>query len=358
MNSLKTFFTHNIQGLLLVGGIVALSTYLSSIPAIHNTTHLAPTAIAILIGVCLSPLFFKYQQILGNGVHFSAKKLLKLGIILYGFFITFDELRNVGLLGLIAAFIVVISIFLISLFIGIKVLKLDKETSMLVGAGSAICGAAAILALESTLKSDSLKGIIAISCIVIFGLIGMFSYPIAFYSDLIPQLNENSMGFFMGATLHEVANVVGAAEIAKDMGGFSQEAANTAIIIKMIRVIMLVPFLFFMAFYATKHTQSTTKTIQIPYFAFLFLGAIMLHTFLSPYKATPILGTITIQSLISSLQFLSMLCIVAAMGALGLQIHFKKLIATSKSAFILAFILFGFLIFGGYFLSLLFQRFF
>ncbi|WP_104722202.1 YeiH family protein [Helicobacter mesocricetorum] len=358
MDSLKAFFTHNIQGLLLIGVIVALSTYLSSIPAIHNTTHLAPTAIAILIGVCLSSLFFKYQQIFADGVHFSAKKLLKLGIILYGFFITFNELRNVGLLGLIAAFVIVISIFLIALLIGTKALKLDKEISMLIGAGSAICGAAAILALEQTLKSDSFKGIIAISCIVIFGLMGMFLYPIAFYSDLIPNLNENSMGFFIGATLHEVANVVGATEIAKDMGGFSQEAANTAIIIKMIRVIMLVPFLFFMAYYATKHTQSTTKTIQIPYFAFLFIGTIILHTFLHPYKATHILGTITIQSLINSLQFSSVLCIVAAMAALGLQIHFKKLIETSKNAFVLGAILFAFLILGGYFLSLLFQSLF
>ncbi|MCH3703492.1 YeiH family protein, partial [Campylobacter lari] len=78
------------------------------------------------------------------GVHFSAKKLLRLGIILYGFNITLTELLSVGLKGFILSMIVIFFIFILALIVGVKVFKLDKETSMLVGAGSAICGAAAV----------------------------------------------------------------------------------------------------------------------------------------------------------------------------------------------------------------------
>ncbi len=142
---------------------------------------------------------------------------------------------------------------------GVKVFKLDKETSMLVGAGSAICGAAAVLALESSLKSDPFKGILAVGTVVIFGLVFMFLYPIVFSLDLFPYFNQHAMGIFMGATLHEVANVVGAAEMAKDMANFDQSASNIAIIIKMMRVILLVPFLLIVTYFLLKISIQVRK---------------------------------------------------------------------------------------------------
>ncbi|EOI8815220.1 putative sulfate exporter family transporter, partial [Campylobacter jejuni] len=97
-------------------------------------THLAATAFAIIIGVLLSPWFFKYQHHFQAGVHFSAKKLLRLGIVLYGFNITLTELLSVGLKGFLLSAIVIFFVFMIALFVGMKIFKLDKETSMLVGA--------------------------------------------------------------------------------------------------------------------------------------------------------------------------------------------------------------------------------
>lgn len=357
------FITSTFRGLLLVGLIVAFAFYLSSIKSIHDSTHLAATAFAILMGAILSPWFFRFQHSLQAGVQFSAKKLLRLGIVLYGFNITFSELYNIGFYGFLAAFIVIVTIFLTAIFAGIKIFGLDRETSMLVGAGSAICGAAAVLALESSLKSDSFKGVVAVGSVVIFGLIAMFLYPIAFSTGLIPALDSNGMGFFMGATLHEVANVAGAAEMAKEMtnGAFSQSAANLAVIIKMMRVILLVPFLLLIAYFAAKEnaTQSTaqkmSKKIAIPYFAFLFLGVIILNTFLSAHKDTLLLGTFSVQSLIEIGRFLCTLCIVFAMAALGLQIDFKKFLKLGGKAFGLALLLFVILIFGGYLLTLCFR---
>ncbi|HEF1412965.1 TPA: putative sulfate exporter family transporter, partial [Campylobacter coli] len=156
----KNILISNFKGLIFTASIVFFAMYLSSVQSIKDTTHLAAAAFAIIIGALLSPWFFKYQHHLQAGVHFSAKKLLRLGIILYGFNITLTELLSVGLKGFILSMIVIFFIFILALIVGVKVFKLDKETSMLVGAGSAICGAAAVLALESSLKSDPFKGIL------------------------------------------------------------------------------------------------------------------------------------------------------------------------------------------------------
>lgn len=354
----------NFKGLVFVGAIVLISMLLANNKEVHDSTHLAATAFAILIGALLSPVFFKYQHPLQAGVHFSAKKLLRLGIILYGFNVTLTELAGVGFWGILVSVIVIAAVFLISLFLGTKVFKLDKETSMLVGAGSAICGAAAVLALESSLKSDSFKGIVAVGTVVVFGLLCMFAYPIAYAAGLIPVLDGNGMGVFMGATLHEVANVAGAAEMAKDMaaGAFSQSAANIAIIVKMMRVIMLVPFLLIVTMFFAKEQEheaqldgKSHKKIQIPWFAFMFLGVIVLNTLLAKISDVSLIGDYTVANLVNTGKYLCTVSIVFAMAALGLQIDIKKFIQAGAKAFGLALVLCLVLIFGGYFLTLAFK---
>lgn len=352
----RNIFISNFKGLFFTACIVAFAMYLSSIQSIKDATHLAATAFAIIIGVLLSPWFFKYQHHLQAGVHFSAKKLLRLGIILYGFNITLTELLSVGFKGFILSAIVIFFVFIFALIVGIKIFKLDKETSMLVGAGSAICGAAAVLALESSLKSDPFKGILAVGTVVIFGLIFMFLYPLVFSFELLPYFDQNAMGIYMGATLHEVANVAGAAEMAKDMTNFEQGAANIAIIIKMMRVILLVPFLLIVTYFFAKNQHSsggkTAKTITIPYFAFAFLIMIVVNTYLASKES--FLGVAT-SDIISVGKMLCTICIVFAMAALGLQIDFKKFLKSGSKVFGLAFVLGLVLIFGGYFLTLAFH---
>ncbi|RDU69291.1 YeiH family protein [Helicobacter cholecystus] len=354
----------NTKGLVFVGAIVLISMLLAGNKEVHDSTHLAATAFAILIGSALSPVFFKYQHPLQAGVHFSAKKLLRLGIILYGFNVTLTELASVGFWGILLSVIVIVAVFLISVIAGTKIFGLDKETSMLVGAGSAICGAAAVLALESSLKSDSFKGIIAVGTVVIFGLLCMFAYPIAYALGLIPGLDGNGMGVFMGATLHEVANVAGGAEMAKDMASntFSQGAANIAIIVKMMRVIMLVPFLLIVTMLFAKEQEHEAqidgrshKKIQIPWFAFMFLGVIILNTYLAKISSFELIGSFSIADLVTVGKYLCTLSIVFSMAALGLQIDIKKFIQAGGKAFGLAFLLCLVLIFGGYFLTLAFK---
>lgn len=331
------------SGFILSILIAFISFKIAQIPSVSINTHLAPSAFAILFGLLISPIFFKYKSLLNSGVNFSAKKILRLGIVLYGFHISLGELSQVGIHGVIVATCIIVVIFSLALIFG-KILKLDKESSMLVGAGSAICGAAAILALESSIKSKADKGVIAISFIVIFGLLFMFLYPFV-YSLGILDLNDYQFGIYMGLSLHEVANVAGAAQIAQSLG-LSPEAANVAIIIKMMRVILLVPFLLIICFISAKTT--TNKNISIPYFAFAFLLVIFINSYISQFDY--LLG-LKVESIVEVGKQLCGFCIVCAMAALGLQVNVKQFITLGGKAFKLALILAIFLILFGYFLA-------
>lgn len=214
-----------------------------------------------------------------------------------------------------------------------RLLHLDRDVSLLVGIGSAVCGAAAILALESTLKTHPSKSSVALGFIVIFGLIGMAIMPAVYYSNILP-LSDYQWGVFIGASLHEVANVVGAAAI-------SPESQKIAIIVKMTRVILLVPLLFIVSYVIFKQNSSANNSKPyIPYFALAFLGVILLNSIIDWQSVAPIV--------IESTQFISKFLLVIAMVAIGLQIDWQKFVSFGIKTFVLALILFIMLILGSY----------
>src|SRR5207248_5358443 len=92
-------------------------------------------------------------------------------------------------------------------------LKLDRETSMLIGTGSAICGAAAVLAAEPVLRAQPHRVSVAVATVVVFGTLGMFIYPLC-YPYL--GLSQQTYGVFTGSTIHEVAQVVAAGRAVSD----------------------------------------------------------------------------------------------------------------------------------------------
>lgn len=119
----------------------------------------------------------KIWQPCDGGVIFAKQHLLRLGIILYGFRLTFAQIADVGVGGIVIDVLTLSSTFLIACFLGQKVFGLDKHTSWLIGAGSSICGAAAVLATEPVVKAEASKVTVAVATVVIFGTIAIFLYP-------------------------------------------------------------------------------------------------------------------------------------------------------------------------------------
>ena len=257
--------------LLIIGTLVIFVFAIISISIanskIVSSLAISPLIVGIILGIFFAntikeSFFDKYNQ----AITFSAKKLLRVGIILYGFRLSFQDIADVGFGGVFVAFFIVFSTFILGYFIGVKVLKLDREVSILCSSGASICGAAAVMATSGVLKNESYKSAIAVSFVVIFGSIGMFLLPFLYNIGLIP-LDNNQIGIYFGAVLHEVANVVAAGNMVSD------EATNSAIIVKMIRVMFLVPFLLLLSYFLIKFPNSENirakSKIIIPWFAII-----------------------------------------------------------------------------------------
>ena len=326
-------------GIVIVLIISVFVTFLSEF-SFFKDLAISPLIIGILFGMLYANSIKKYfPQSFDKGVAFCTKTLLRTGIVLYGFRLTFQNLEEVGILGVLTAFLIVSSTFIIGYLFGTKVLKLDREITILTSAGSAICGAAAVLATESVLKSPAYKSAIAVSTVVVFGTIAMFLYPFLFKLGIL-NLSDSNMGIYIGATLHEVAHAVGAGE------ALGENASSNAIIVKMIRVMMLAPFLIILSIWLLKtavnstiDNKDTKAKIIIPWFALMFIVVVAFNSF----------DLLSLQ-IVESINYLDSFILTVAMTALGMQTSFDKFKNVGLKPIYLASVLFLWLIFAGYFI--------
>lgn len=244
---------------------------------------------------------------------------------------TFQQIGQVGWTGIVIDVLVVFFTFVLALALGGKLLRMDRQSSILIGTGSAICGAAAIMAAESVVKAQAHKVAISVATVVVFGTLGLFLYPYL-------GLEENQFGIYIGSTVHEVAQVVAAGK------NVSESAAENAVIVKMIRVMLLVPFLILLSAWLFRNEQAQDhKTgIMIPWFAVLFIVASGISSF-----------NILSDALSHRLNQFSTLLLSMAMAALGLRTHLSAIRQAGIKPLLLAGILFIFLVGGGTVLNLL-----
>jgi len=321
-----------VSGIIFVALFSLLATYISEIILFKNM-GISPLIIGIVIGIIYAnSLKSKFPKSWNSGIKFSTKTILRLGIVLYGFRLTLQNLEDVGLSGFVVAILIVCLTFFIGYFIGVKILKLDKELTILISAGSSICGAAAVLATESVLKSQAYKSAIAVSTVVIFGTIAMFLYPFMYKTGIIP-LDVSGMGIYIGGTLHEVAHVVGAGN------ALGNEVSQNAVIVKMIRVMILAPFLIILSFYIIRSGLSKKgekKEITIPWFAIMFMVVVLFNSF-----------DFLTQRSVELINTFDTFALTMAMTALGMETSFDKFKNVGFKPIILALILFIWLIIGG-----------
>lgn len=340
--------THNVEhikinhfwlGLVLIAAIACASEYLATLPVI-NTLGLSALTIAIVLGIVIGNTFFgKISTYTDTGVDFSKNNLLRLGIIFYGFRITFQQISSVGLEGLFTSIIIVASTFTLALFLGTKLFKLDKQTVILIGAGSSICGAAAVMAAEPVVKGQAHKVSVAVATVVVFGTMAMFLYPLLFP---YLHLSEQAYGVFAGSTIHEVAQVVVAGN------AISPEAASAAVIEKMLRVMLLAPFLMVLSFGLSKKGKNANKTkITIPWFAVFFILVVLFNSLISLPS-----------QMITLINGLDTFFLTMAMAALGVRTSLGAIRQAGAKPLLLAGSLFIFLIVGGYAINLGVHQFF
>jgi uncharacterized integral membrane protein (TIGR00698 family) len=323
---------HYLPGLALSAVITGAALWAGSIPAISGAGFSALT-LAILLGMVIgNTVYPKIWQSCDGGVLFAKQHLLRLGIILYGFRLTFSQIAEVGVSGIATDALTLTSTFLLACWLGQKVFGLDKQTSWLIGAGSSICGAAAVLATEPVVKAEASKVTVAVATVVIFGTLAIFLYP-AMYPLLAHWFSPETYGIYIGSTMHEVAQVVAAGH------AINPEAENAAVISKMLRVMMLAPFLLILAARVKQLAPAGSgqkSKITIPWFAVLFIVVAIFNSFhLLPKAVVDVLVT------------LDTVLLAMAMAALGLTTHVSALKKAGAKPMLMALVLFIWLIIGG-----------
>lgn len=293
---------------------------------------LSALPLAILLGLLVGNSgLVAHVPALDPGLDFAKSKLLRLGIVLFGFKLTFQDIAHVGLPGIVIAVLMVTSVVVLSFWLGRRVFKLDDETSLLVGTGAAICGAAAVLAAEPVLRAKAHAVSVAVATVVVFGTLAMFIYPVIGHAL---GMQSYAYGLYAGSTIHEVAQVIVAGR------AFNEEAANFAVIEKMIRVILLAPYLFALSWWLRARTEATTHTrtpLVIPWFAVLFM-------LVGAFNSLHLLDPRWVQAI---LQFDNWI-LAAAMAALGVRTHWRAVKQAGMKPLLLATCIFVWLIVGGY----------
>lgn len=287
---------------------------------------------AIVIGIVLGNALHRHlPQALQPGIAFASKRVLRLAIILYGFRVTFGQIALVGVIGLVADVVMLTTTYLLGYFAGTRLLRLDKDLCILTAVGASICGAAAVLGTDAILKAKSHKVSLAVATVVLFGAIAMFLYPLIYRMGL---MDMDAFGIYIGSSVHEVAQVVAAG------GAVSPTVMDTAVIVKLSRVMMLVPFLFILSYVVNRGDDAGRSKIQIPWFAVLFVVMCGVNS----------LGVISV-TLTGAIAEFDVFLLTMAMFALGVDTNLAKIKGLGLKPVLLAFVMFIWLVCFGFILN-------
>lgn len=328
-------------GLLLSAALGACGLLLGRIPW-FSAHGLSALTLAILLGIMVGNTFYaRIGDRCGPGVNLAKQTVLRLGIVLYGLRLTLQDVGHVGLVGVAIDAVMLGSTFALAVFIGRRWLGLDRETAVLIGAGNAICGAAAVIATEPVVRAKAEQVTVAVATVVVFGTVATFLYPVLFVLNthwaLIPG-GTSAFGVYAGSTIHEVAQVVAAAR------AIDPAVADTAVIAKMVRVMMLAPFLLLVSYGLSRirksggagHASQRAWLKSVPWFALGFVGVVLFNSL--HWVPAPWLRVVN--------DFDTGL-LAMAMGALGLTTHAGAIRKAGLKPLLMALILFVWLVFGG-----------
>lgn len=314
--------------------IALVAKYLSGFPFLSIMGQLV---IAIIIGVVWRSLF-GLREDFQPGVSFSSKKLLRVGIILLGMRLNLLDIYHAGT----SVFVIAVINIVFALFVVYGLTRwfgVEKRLGILTACGTAICGAAAVVAIAPQVKAKEEETAVAAATVALLGTIFTLVYT-GIYSFL--NLSEKGYGVFAGGTLHEIAHVIAAAAVGGDT------AVDLAVIVKLTRVALLVPIALIIGWIVQRQDKEENERkfslSIVPWFILGFLA-------MSGFNTLGIVSE-TVANYIVSIAYLLIGMAMAGLG-LGVEVKtFRKLGMKAFAAGLIGSILLSVL---GYFLVFLFH---
>jgi len=292
-------------GLVVSALLASIAFLLADQPLVKDTLHLSALLLVILVGMALRTIM-AVPDWAAPGVRVAQRPVLRWAVAGLGFRLSLGEILRIG--G--PALVVVITSTFAALWLGwwiARRLRVTEKLGILLGVGSAICGASAVVAADSVVQGEKQDAPVALGVITLLGTIGIVAYPVLGHAlGMGPFL----YGVWDGASLHEMAQVVAAGF------GMSDEAARVATVVKLARIALLAPVVLYLG-WSLRHAHRAAGKAQVapvPWFLVLFVVLAAVNS----------LGVIPAAMLDLVRRFdLWLLCV--GMAGVGLQIAFSDL---------------------------------
>ncbi len=246
---------------------IYLSSFIGNEILNLSKSPISPIMLSIIIGLIIGNVF-KIPLIFSEGIKFSLKIILRLGIICLGIRLGLLDILKVGMIGIpLILACIVISILLVNYLC--KLLDVSSKMGSLIAVGTSICGASAIVATSPAINADKEEVTYAIANITIFGIVAMFLYP--FIGHYIFNGDELSIGLFLGTSIHETAQVAGAGLIYAEQYS-SPTTMDIATITKLVRnisMIVVIPFISYLYLKKNINNKNTKPSILLMFPTFI-----------------------------------------------------------------------------------------
>jgi uncharacterized integral membrane protein (TIGR00698 family) len=292
-----------------------LASITVAVVAVFLNEHYGATAMLFALLLGLSFKFLSEEGPCVPGITVSSTTVLRIGVALLGFRITGEQMVALGP-SAIAIIAVCVTIILGLGLLLARVFNLDWRLGLITGGSVGICGAAAAMAISALLPKNeetSRWTLFTVVGVTSLSTLAMIVYPIL---TKFLGLNPQETGFFLGATIHDVAQVMGAGYAVSDTVG------NTAALTKMMRVAMLVPVSFVIAVGLTRHTGGTVSLKKsLPWFVVLFALFAAVNSF----------GLVS-NTLGEFLSAASRWCLIIGIAAMGMRTSFKEVLSIGPRA--------------------------
>lgn len=286
-------------GILMCATIAAASSFLSE----HYGGPVM--LLALLLGIAFH--FLSEGGPCFPGIDFTAKRLLRIGVALLGVRVTLQQIESLGI-GPLALVVLCVIITICAGWLMARLLGRSTAFGLLAGGAVAICGASAALAISSVLpggqdnERDTLFTVIAVTTL---STVAMIAYPIIYG---LLGLNDHQIGVLLGATIHDVAQVVGAGYVVSD------EAGDVATYVKLLRVAMLPVVVLALAFVFRGSKTAEAGAASFPWFAVGFAALLVANS------------TGLFPSLIrDSVELVARWLLIAAIAALGMKTSLRTM---------------------------------
>ena len=285
---------------------------------------------ALLLGMAFNNIS-KYPEF-SRGLEFCGKTVLRCGVALLGVRITFSQISELGIQPVLVVFAVVIATLGFSVLVA-KLLNIERIPAIIAGAGVAICGVSAALAVASVLPSnkETEKNLLC----TLVGITGLSTIVMVVYPGMMVSLgfNPEQIGLFLGASIHDVAQVFGAGHMISD------EVGELATYTKMLRVSMLVPVVLGLGFIYRNAVLESLKMSSAGQGVESLKGAkpTLFPLFLVAFVALVVLSNLSVipTVAIDYMGDLSALCLLIAMAALGTKTNLIEMWKLGQKPFLL-----------------------